>query len=211
MTALESPLFANLLYLVLVAGVWLAALAIVSPGTGVLELLAFFALAVAGFGTMVLPLNSWAVILLVLGAFALILAVRWKPVELWLLLSAAGFSVGSIFLFRLPSGGAAVHPLLATVVSLFTLGFFWLALRQAISAHHSRPNIDPSAVMGEIGQVRTELDPTGSVYVAGELWSARADQTVPPGSRVRVQDREGLTLIVSPVEESENESSEQGG
>jgi membrane-bound serine protease (ClpP class) len=207
MTALESPLFANLLYLVLVAGVWLAALAIVSPGTGVLEVLAFFALAVAGMGTVFLPLNSWAVIVFVLGILTLILALRWKPVELWLLLSAAAFCVGSIFLFRLPSGGAVVHPLLATVVSLFTLGFFWLAIRQAISAHHARPSVDPSAVIGEIGQVRTELDPTGSVYVAGELWSARSEQTISAGSNVRVDGREGLTLMVSPIEESQTESS----
>ena len=55
---LESALFPNLLYLVLVAGIWLAALAVVSPGTGVLELLAFFALGAAGLGTLVAPLTS---------------------------------------------------------------------------------------------------------------------------------------------------------
>jgi membrane-bound ClpP family serine protease len=86
-----------------------------------------------------------------------------------------------------------------------------LALRQAISAHHARPNFDPKAVMGEIGQVRTRLDPMGSVYVAGELWSARASQTVEVGVNVRVIGREGLTLSVTPVEESEMGTSEEGG
>jgi membrane-bound ClpP family serine protease len=53
--------------------------------------------------------------------------------------------------------------------------------------------------MGAIGEVRTDLDPVGSVYVAGELWSARADQRIPAGDRVRVEDRDGLTLIVTSV------------
>lgn len=199
MTVLESPLFANLLYLVLVAAIWLAALAIVSPGTGTLEVLAFFAFLGAGLGTLFLPLNGWAVAVLVLGALTLVLALRWKPVELWLLISAAALSLGSIFLFRLPDGGAAVHPLLASVVSLLTLGYFWLALRQGILAHQARPTLDPSIVMGKIGEVRTDLDPVGSVYVSGELWSARAEELVPAGTHVRVEDRDGLTLIVTSV------------
>lgn len=199
MTALESPLFANLLYLLLISAIWLAALAIVSPGTGMLEVLAFFALVGTGLGTLFLPLNGWALAVLALGVLALVLALRWNPVELWLLISAGALSLGSIFLFRLPDGGAAVHPLLASVVSLLTLGFFWLALRQGILAHQARPTLDPSTVMGKIGEVRTDLDPVGSVYVAGELWSARAEGHIPAGGRVRVEGRDGLTLIVTSV------------
>jgi hypothetical protein len=45
MSLFDSPLFPNLIYLSLMAGLWFAALAIVSPGTGALELLALVALA----------------------------------------------------------------------------------------------------------------------------------------------------------------------
>ena len=211
MTVLDTPIFSNLLYLLLVAGLWLAALAIVSPGTGTLEVLAFFALAGAGLGTLVLPPNGWAVIVLVLGAVFLVLSLRMKRVEIWLGLSAVAFCLGSVFLFRLEEGGAAVHPLLAIVVSLMTLAYFWLAIRNAILAHQAGPTMDPAFVLDQIGEVRTAIDPTGSVYVAGELWTARADAPISIGASVRVRDRDGLILTVEPVEISEDEMSGEGG
>jgi membrane-bound serine protease (ClpP class) len=211
MTVLDTPIFSNLLYLLLVAGLWLAALAIVSPGTGTLEVLAFFALAGAGLGTLVLPPNGWAVIVLVLGAVFLVLSLKMKRVEIWLGLSAVAFCLGSVFLFRLEEGGAAVHPLLAIVVSLMTLGYFWLAIREAILAHQVGPTMDPALVLDQIGEVRTAIDPTGSVYVAGELWTARADAPIAIGASVRVRDREGLILTVEPIEPSENKYIGEGG
>ncbi|NIS83118.1 MAG: hypothetical protein GTO14_23605 [Anaerolineales bacterium] len=203
MEFLGSPLFANLLYLFLVAGLWLAALAVVTPGTGYLELLAFFALAGAGFGTLYVALNGWAIIVLILGAVFLILALRLPREEIWLALSALALCVGSVFIFRLREGGPAVNPWVALSTSLLTVGYFWVAIRNAVAAHKSRPSIDPSHVMGKVGEVRTALEPTGSVYVAGELWTARAESVVDVGSQVRVRSRDGLILIVEPVEPSE--------
>lgn len=211
MDFLSSPLFANLLYLLLVAGLWLAALAVVSPGTGYLEVLALFALAGAGIGTLYVPLNGWAIIVLILGVVFLIMALRLPREEIWLGLSALALCVGSVFLFRLKEGGPAVNPLVALSTSLLTGGYFWVAIRNAIAAHKSRPSIDPSAVMGQVGEVRTALDPTGSVYVAGELWTARAEANIDVGSRVRVRSRDGLILIVEPVEPSEGGTIREGG
>jgi membrane-bound ClpP family serine protease len=34
------------------------------------------------------------------------------------------------------------------------------------------------------------------VYVAGEMWSARSDQSIPAGSSIRVVRREGFILVV---------------
>jgi membrane-bound ClpP family serine protease len=176
MTAfLESALFPNLLYLLLVAGIWLAALAILSPGTGVLELLAFTALAGAGLGTLVLPFNLWALIVLGVGVVFYILSLRFEKFELWLILSALTLSLGSVFLFRTPEAGPTVNPALALAVSLLTLGYFWLAVRSSIRAQRERPSIDPSNVLGEIGEIRTALDPTGSIQVDGELWTGSSN------------------------------------
>ncbi len=53
--------------------------------------------------------------------------------------------------------------------------------------------------MGKVGEVRTALDPVGSVFVNGELWSARAETVLAPGARIIVTGREGLTLFVEPA------------
>ncbi|MEE9513182.1 MAG: hypothetical protein V3V46_03805, partial [Anaerolineales bacterium] len=155
MTIIDSPLFLSLLYLFLVAGIWLAALAVVNPGTGVLEILALVALGGAGLGTMFVPLNAWALIVLALGGVLFVASLRLPRPEMWLAFSALALSVGSVFLFQPAGGGAAVHPLLALSVSLLTLGYFWWAIRSAITAQRARPTIDLNKVIGEVAEVRT--------------------------------------------------------
>ena len=199
MSVLESIAVPNVLYLSLMAGLWFSALAVVTPGTGVFELLAFLALAFTGAGTLVVPINGWAFAVLVVGAVLFILALRGRREALWLGLSAVVLSLGSAYLFGVEGGAPAVHPLLAVLVSLLTLSFFWVALRKALVARRARPVHNPSAVIGQIGEVRTLIEPTGSVYVGGELWTARSDVPIPVGTRVRVRSRDGLVLTVEPV------------
>jgi membrane-bound serine protease (ClpP class) len=53
---------------------------------------------------------------------------------------------------------------------------------------------------GVAGVVRSPIEPLGSVYVAGEEWSARSTDGRPleRGTPVRVVDTDGLTVIVEP-------------
>ena len=201
-TFIETALFVNLLYLSLVAGLWLAAWAIITPGTGVLEGLAITTLVLAGLGMTVVPINAWALGLLAAGMVLFILSVWRKWTGVWLGLSALTLSLGSVFLFRRAGGGAAVHPLLAVMVSLLTVGFFWLTLSKALEAYRTKLAHDLETLIGQLGEVKTVLDPIGSVYVAGELWTASAEETMPVGTPVRIKGREGLTLVV----ESDNAS-----
>jgi membrane-bound ClpP family serine protease len=57
---------------------------------------------------------------------------------------------------------------------------------------------------GVAGEVRAPLDPIGSVYAAGEEWSARTADGRPleRGTAVRVIREEGLTLVVEPADPS---------
>lgn len=203
MFGLDPLVLTNLLYLVLVAGVWLTVLAVVTPGTGILEVLVLAALVITGMGAFYTPFNPWAFIILGAGVLALVLSLRQKYFDLWLVVSALLFSAGSIFLYRLEDGRLGVHPLLAVVVSLMTVGYFWWAIRGVIEAQHQQPVQDPAALVGKVAEVRTALDPVGSVYLAGELWSARGRQACAVGEKVKVVGVDGLTLDVIPLEAGE--------
>ena len=56
------------------------------------------------------------------------------------------------------------------------------------------------ALIGAIGEAKTDIHQEGSVYAGGEQWSARSDQPIPTGARVRVLEREGFTLKVEAIE-----------
>lgn len=199
---LESPLLPNLLYLVLVAGLWLAALSIVSPGTGIYEGLAILLLVIAGLGTILVPINAWALLPIGVGLALFAFSVWGRRPVAWLLASAIVLAIGSAFLFETETGGPAVNLWLALATSALTAGFFWLVVRTTLDAHRAAPTHDPSSVLAKIGEVRTAIDPIGSVYVGGELWTATAVSDIPAGRSVRIVGREGLILTVEPEAEA---------
>ncbi|MBE3066731.1 MAG: hypothetical protein IMZ73_04750 [Chloroflexi bacterium] len=192
----------NIAYVLLVVGFVFALLAIVAPGTGLLEVGAFFLLALAGFATYQIGFNLWALIILILSLIPFVYAIR-KPKREWALaLSIVGVIAGSLYLF--PSEGflPAVNPILAALVSLLVAGFLWWTIRKVVAAHHARPLQDLKNLIGQIGEAKTRVQEEGSVQMAGELWSARSDKPIPAGSRVRVVSREGFVLIVTLDEHS---------
>jgi membrane-bound serine protease (ClpP class) len=211
MITIPDVFLSNFLFLLLVVGVWFASLAVISPGTGIYEVLTLFTMGGVVLGLVYLPFNGWAFIPLLLG-FAAFLSSLWvkKWDEALLIISAILFSVGSIYLFRSEWNHPAVNPVLAIVVSLSTLGFYWFAIRKSVAAYRLRSIFDPSSVLDQIGEVRTDLDPVGTVYVGGELWSAISERRIPVCARVRVLERKGLLLRVELVEQPHTTPSEKG-
>ena len=212
METVPSEFLPNLLYILLVAGVWTSTLAVISPGTGVYELLALVTLGGTGVGLFFVPFNAWALLPLALGLVAFIAGLwqrKWERAAI--VFAGVLFSLGSVLLFENDAGNPAVNPLLAIVMTLSTLGFYWFAITRVIAAQHIQSTLDPSLVLNQIGDVRTPLDPVGTVYVGGEMWSAWADELISVGSEIRVKEREGLVLKVERFEGVDQDTEEGDG
>jgi len=201
MSVLETPWIADVFYLCLVLGLWTAAMALVTPGTGAIEALALLLLATAGAGMLIWPVNPWAFLPLALGAVALVVSFfQRRRAGIWLVVSAVLISLGSITLYEDVDGGAAVQPLLAIVMTTLTVGFFGLGVRRGLEVQRAKPTVDAATVIGMIGEARTPVHQGGTVYVGGEMWSARSEQSIPAGGRVRVRALDGLVIEVEPAE-----------
>jgi membrane-bound serine protease (ClpP class) len=194
----------NVAYLFLLAGVLLGLMAIITPGTGIFEVGAFFCIALAGYAVYNLSFNLWALIVLILSIIPFIYAIQKPKREWFLALSILGLVVGSVFLFATNGWRPAVNPILALVSSVLYAGFLWFVIRKTLQALHTRPSHDLSALVGQIGEAKTRIHSDGSVQVNGELWSARSEKSIPNGSSIKVIDREGFVLI---VEKSTNSKS----
>ena len=196
----ELLLNPNVAYLLLVSGFMLAILALLSPGTGLLEVGSLFVLVLAGWGVYNSEINLWALGLLLLGVFPFLLAVR-KSGQMWLLaISVLALVVGSAFLFRGEGWQPAVHPVLAGMVSILSAGFIWVMARKTLEAEFSQPTHDLGLLISQTGEAKSHIHLEGTVQVAGELWTARSAQTIQSGAMIRVIDREGLILVVEPLE-----------
>ena len=186
----------NVAYLLLVIGLVMAILALFAPGTGLLETGALFAIVLAGYAIYNLPINAWALVVLALGIFPFLLALRKSRQYIYLALSLVALVIGSVFLFRQPDGQPAIHPALAVITSITAVGMLWLMARKGLEAMHRKPAQDLGRLVGMTGKAHTDIAAEGSAYVAGEEWSARSKTRIPAGSAVRVIAREGLVLQV---------------
>jgi len=190
----------NIAYLLLVVGTVLLLLAVVTPGTGMLEIGAIFLIFMAAYVIfhIHIVINLWALIILVLALIPFVYAFR-KPKREWaLVLSLLAVVVGSAYIFPGQGLYPGVNPILALVVSALAFGFLWLVVRKVVAAYHAHPLQDLKKLVGQIGETKTQVHEEGSVQVAGELWSARSEKSIPAGSRVRVVAREGFILVVTP-------------
>ncbi len=186
----------NVAYLLLVATLLLAFLAVLVPGTGLIELLALFGLVFAGYTASQLTINWWALPILLLSVIPFILAVRKTGRAYYLALSILALVVGSAFFFKGEGLAPAVDPLLAFFTSSLVAVFLWVVSRKAAEAFQKPPAIDVNRLIGLIGEATTEIHSEGTVQLESELWSAQSEQTIPAGSRVRVIGREGFILQV---------------
>ena len=186
----------NIAYLVLLASVLLGFMALVSPGTGVFEVGAFFCIALAGYAVYNLSFNWWALVLVLLGVVPFVYANQKPKRELYLGLAILLIVVGSVFVFPRSDERGGVNLWVAFAASLCVAGFLWIAVRKSVEAATVRPSHDLEALVGQVGEARTKVHDDGSVQVDGELWSARSEQEIPVGSPVRVVRREGFILFV---------------
>lgn len=189
----------NIAYVILVGAALLTMMAVLNPGTGLLEIFALFMWLISGYIIFNVPINFWALGLMLLGVVLFLLSLRKFKNLVYLGLSIAAVIVGSIFLFDQPGWQPAVNPVLAVIVSVLVAGFVWIVAQKALEADRMRPAHDLEALIGAIGEAETTISDEGSVQVAGELWSAKSDQAIPEGSRVRVVGREGFFLKVEQV------------
>jgi membrane-bound serine protease (ClpP class) len=186
----------NVAYLLLLVGTLLGLFALVTPGTGMLEIGAFVCLGLAGYAVSQLGFNWAALVLLSLSVVPFLFAIRKPKRELYLAFSILGFVIGSAYLFPSENWKPAVNLFVAGMGSILFAGFLWIVIRKILHALHASPTNDLNALIGQAGTSKTRVHEEGSVQVAGELWSARSVEPISAGSQIRVVRREGFSLVV---------------
>jgi membrane-bound serine protease (ClpP class) len=170
--------------------------ALLAPGTGLLEFISIIFLGLVGYTIANMPVNAWAIVLLLAGIVLIIVSLRRYKKTSWLIVSIAILILGMLFVFKAPNQLLAVDPLLALIVIACMGSFIWIVGSNTTKAFAMHPHRDPDKVIGSIGRAVTNVSDSGSVYVDGENWSAVSDQTIPKGSQVIVRQRKGLILTV---------------
>jgi len=178
-----------------------------SPGSIFPGVIGSIALVLSLYSMSVLSVNMAGLALLVLAGILFVVDI-YAPTHG--VLTAGGiiaFVFGSLMLFRDSTTGAQVSLAVVIGIALVTAGFFFFIVGSLIRSRRMPPGTGPEALIGAVGEARTDLQPRGMVFVDGALWQAQAidDTPIGAGDRVTVTGREGLVLKVRRAEDAEAE------
>jgi membrane-bound serine protease (ClpP class) len=189
-------------YLALIVGLFMLLVAVTTPGTGVAEVIAFVALAVAAIGLIRLSANFAGVMLIIVAFVLFIVDVTATTHGALTLGGTVALLIGSLMTFPVREGSEGLPIWLIVGVTLSTAGLSALVL-SALMRVRQQKRVDAAAqnVVGAQGVVKTSVRPSvpGTAQVSGQLWTISADEPIEPGTNVEVLNRIGLTLHVKPI------------
>jgi len=193
----------NILFILLTIGVQAIFIELSNPGGWVAGFIGAVCLILAVYGLGVLPVN-WFGILFLITAFILFILEIKAPVHG--ALTAAGtisFIVGALVLFNsieTPGFPQVSVPLVISTGIILSIGIF-VVLRFALKALRAPVRTGMESLVGLTGYVISDLDPQGTIQLAGEEWSAISsdDQILVNGTPIQVIDKRGISLIVKPL------------
>jgi membrane-bound serine protease (ClpP class) len=172
------------------------------PGLVAPGVVGAIALVLAMYAFNLLPINSMGLLLILVGLGLLALEVKVTSHGALGAVGILAMVLGALLLVNSPWPQARIRPSIALSVAV-PLGIIMvILLRFAIAAKRRKAVTGEAGMVDSLGVAKTDLAPYGKVLVHGELWEARARQQIAKGARVRVQDVEGLTLLVEPFPES---------
>lgn len=196
LSALINP---NIAFLLLVLGIQLILLELSAPGGWVAGFLGVLCLALAAYAMRLMPLNWLGLVLIGVSFVLFFLDLKTPGVEALTLVGVGTLIAGALVLFNVPVGSpyGKVSVPLVVATALVSGTFFAFIVAKGLRAQRLRPVTGAEVMLGRQGVVRAALDPEGMVWVAGELWTAVADDgPLAEGEPVEVIAIEGLRLRV---------------
>ena len=161
------------------------------PGVvgGICIILAFFSF-------QVLPINYSGIALILFSIILFLLEIKVPSYGILSIGGVISLVLGGVFLVDAPGPYLRVSTSVIVSVAIVASAFFLFVIRYAVKAHRKQVTTGHEGLIGLVGQVRQGIDPEGTVYVAGALWRAVADEPVDVGTRVVVVESIGMVLKV---------------
>lgn len=193
----EVILNPNIIYLIVLFALWISVMAAYVPGTGVAEVFAFGLLMIGVLALTAMSTNWIAVVLLMGGVLGFLVMPLIRPqYSRYAIAGLVLQAVGGFFLFN----NASVSVVLIVLTLGISLAYYRYALLPLLAAQRRKAVInEDDLLIGAQGRVVKPLEPSGTVNVNGELWSAISDKPLQTGEDVVVLERDGLQLYVEAV------------
>lgn len=193
----------NVIYLLLMAGLWISATGTYIPGTGLAEI-GGAALIIGTLFLLSQAAANWiAVIALVVGASLFFLLPLLKAE--WERFAIGGLALQAVASFFLFAEGT-VSPIWIGLGVLVAFAYHRTILRRIVEQQRTLSSTQKDEfLVGERGRVMATIEERGTVQVHGELWTARSRSRLESGTEIVVTQRDGLELQVEKAKRLEEQ------
>ena len=189
-------------FLLLLVGVFGIIFELYNPGIGLAGILGAASLLMGFYGLSVLPTNWLGVLLVVAAVVFLLIDLHMGALGFWTVAGLAVMVGGAALLFSGADPALALSPWAIVAAVAGTVLFFVSVMTAALRVRLRRPITGQEAIIGTVGEAKTDIAPEGTVMTKGTLWRARTMETgIAAGSKVQVKATEGLVLLVEPLHE----------
>jgi membrane-bound serine protease (ClpP class) len=194
----------NVAFLLILAGILGLAIELFSPGLLLPGAVGLVSFVLGLYGTAQLPVTGAGIILLVAGIGLIIAEAHLATFGILGVIGVIALALSGLMLYDTDAEGFEVSAPLVIGVAIVLGGLLAIAVKKVVEARRNPVWTGEEELPGAEGDVRVAIDPVGQVFVHGALWRAEpADGSgtgaIPPGTRVRVESVDGLTLKVRTV------------
>ena len=186
----------NVAYLLMMIGFYGILFEIYSPGAIFPGVVGGICLILAFYAFQTIPISYAGLCLIVLGIIFFVLELKVASYGMLSIAGIISLVIGSIMLIDLPTSWLSLSWESIVGVALFSIIFFLGVLSYAIRAQLTKVKTGREGLVGEKGVARTDLAPSGKVFVHGELWDARSEKPIRAGEQVVVVAVKDMSLTV---------------
>jgi membrane-bound serine protease (ClpP class) len=194
----------NVAYILFLLGLYGLLFELYSPGVIFPGIIGGICIILALYTMHTLPVNYAGLALIVFGVILFLLELKIVSHGLLGIGGVISLLLGSMMLIRTNEVwhvASLSWTVIITAVAISSL-FFLFIIGMGLKAQRAKPTIGLEAMIGEIGQSLSELNPGGTVRMHGEIWRAiSATGLIAEGKKVVVTGFLNFTLQVEPYNE----------
>lgn len=196
LNALSNP---NVAYILMILGIYGLFFELASPGAILPGVVGAICLILAFYAFQTLPVNYAGLALIILGVILFIAEIK---VVSYGLLSVAGviaMVLGSIMLMNTDVPFLKISWMVILPAVILTAIFFIFAVGMAVKAHKRKPVSGIEGLEGETGEADTDINTEGKVFIHGEIWNAKSEESIMKGEKVKIVSADGMMLVVKKI------------
>jgi len=191
----------NIAYILLMLGFYGLMFELYSPGAIFPGIVGVICLILAFYSLHTLPVNYAGLALIIFALLLFILEIKIVSHGVLAIGGIISLLLGSMMLIRTGSGeiGRISWSVIISTVVVTAL-FFLFVIGMGLKAQRLKPFTGIESLIGETGEARELLNPSGMVLLHGELWQAESvSGEIDIGEKIRVQRMQGFKLFVEKV------------